>query len=77
MTVSWRWILAAIGTALCAGLLAQPPCDADAAPCDARYSACQAPRWCPTTGTLVSPFSGYCPAGPPNYSQPWGDDDDE
>lgn len=75
MTVSWRWVLAAIGTALCAGLLAHPG-HADASTCDARYDSCQVQRWCPTTGTLIPPFSGYCPVGPHNYSPPWGDDED-
>lgn len=43
--------------------------------CDPRSEACNAPRWCETTGTLVGPFSGYCPIGPTNYPPPWDDDE--
>lgn len=58
-------------------VLTAPASHASTTACDARYDACAAPRWCASTGTLIGPFSGYCPVGPHNYSPPWGDDDDE
>jgi hypothetical protein len=57
-------------------LLATPtflgvPAHADPAPgCDARWQACESPRWCETTGEYLPPFSGYCPMGPTNYPPP-------
>jgi hypothetical protein len=75
ITVRFLW-----GTVLAAcilGLMLLPNPDANASGCDERWESCQAPRWCPTTGTLVPPFSGYCPVGPHSYSPPWGEDDDD
>ena len=61
------WLIAA---AIVAGAVAHPP-KARADSCDSRWESCQSPRWCETTGTLIPPFSGYCPLGPDNYSPPW------
>lgn len=67
-----------IAAAFIAGAFLHPP-TAHSQGCDARYDACAAPRWCPSTGTLIGPYTGYCPIGPHNYSPPWkdGDDDDD
>lgn len=66
-----RWLVA---VALVAGALAHPP--RAGAACDARYESCATPRWCPSTGTLIGPYTGYCPIGPHVWSPPWGDDDE-
>lgn len=54
-----------------AALLSAAPASADPAPgCDARWQACESPRWCATTGEYLPPFSGYCPIGPTMYPAP-------
>lgn len=59
------WVFAA---AIFLGCLAHPP--RASADCDPRYDSCESPRWCPTTGTMLPPLSGYCPTGPINYPAP-------
>lgn len=56
---------------MAAALLGAAPAHADPAPgCDARWQACESPRWCGTTGSWLPPLSGYCPMGPTNYPPP-------
>jgi hypothetical protein len=66
------WLIAAL---LVWGAVLNPPAY-HATSCDPRWESCQVPRWCPSTGSFLPPFSGYCPVGPHNYSPPFGDDDD-
>ena len=78
--MTWRLIdamLFIIAVLLVWGAVLTAPASHASTTCDARYDACAAPRWCPSTGTLIGPFSGYCPVGPHNYSPPWQDGDDD